>query len=166
MISFAFQTDELDTIILHCLRQEFIAVTSNLLCHKAFDLLLEVSILVYRFADSTSEVRSVIEHTTQTIYHIHLLVVEFVRFLCRYRLNTTNTRSHTSLHHDAQCANLSCRSHVATTTEFYRWTEFNHAHIVAIFLAKECHSAHRFCFLNWCMTALLERQVLTDNLIG
>ena len=55
---------------------------------------------------------------------------------------------------------------MATTTKLYARTKLDHAHIVAIFLAKECHSAHGLRLIDWGMTALLEHEVLTDDLVG
>ena len=54
---------------------------------------------------------------------------------------------------------------MTSAAELNRRTVFNDTHVFAIFLAKECHGTHSFCFLHRRMTALLEVIIMTDELV-
>ena len=164
-ITFALQTHEFDVTEILCAVNQFVPIVHNLLRHELFDLLLQSCVLVDGLTNSRSQVLRVVEQAAEAVEHILRHVIEFVRFSRCDRFNTTHTSSNTGLHDDANRTDTTGRRHMATTTEFDRRTILDDTHVVAVFLAEERHRTHRFSLSNRRMTALLEMQVLTDDLI-
>ena len=113
-----------------------VAVLLDLLGCELLNLFLEARVLVEELMDRIHYIGRVIEEHFQVIERILRDVIEFIGFGCCYRLYTAYAGCDTRLHDDTDRTDTAGRRDMASTAEFNRVTEFDHTHIVTVFLAE------------------------------
>ena len=116
--------------------------------HEIFHLFLQTGILFKIFADSNSQVRSVVEECLQIAERI-LDSIQHFFYTC------------TCVSFD-----VSCCGYVCTSTKLNRRTELNHTYSVTVFFAEKSDSTQLFCFFDRNVTIFLQRNIGTDSCIN
>ena len=113
----------------------------------------------------TTEVLGVVEHGAYGLQCVLKGIHHLLTLSTCLGLDTADSSCDAALRDYLEHADTACGAGMDATTELTRGTEAHDADRIAILLAEEGYGSKLLCLLKWCVTMLVEREVLTYHAV-